>query len=115
MSSNLSPNLGPTQAKYQDPNPIARFALGRFFRAIQALLDEAPHQTILDAGSGEGELLHRLARWSDARMVGLDIDPVRARLALAVGATPDIVIADVQALPFRSGADAGSPGACRTA
>ena len=90
-------NLGPTQAKYSDRNPLVRFANHRFFRALAKLLSQVSVHSVLDAGCGEGLVLGRL---QSPRVVGIDLD--RQRIILAKSSQPDsaLAVANVQRLPF---------------
>jgi ubiquinone/menaquinone biosynthesis C-methylase UbiE len=95
-----TPNIGPTQTKYADRNPITRFAISRFFRTLESLLADISYDTVLEAGSGEGEVMQRLINWTDASLTGFDIDDTRVRLALDNGATRNLIVADLHAMPF---------------
>ena len=72
-----TPNIGPTQTKYADRNPIARFAIGRFFRTLESLLADIRYGTALDAGCGEGEVMQRLVNWTDASLTGF-VDEIKS-------------------------------------
>jgi SAM-dependent methyltransferase len=86
------------QEKYTDRNPVVSFVVGRFFRRLGAVIAELHPNTLLDAGSGEGELLRRAVLPAAVRPVCLDL---RAA-SLAEIAAPDRVCASVLALPFAS-------------
>ena len=84
------------QEKYSDTNPVVSFVIGRFFRRLRAVLAELDPASVLDAGSGEGEMLRRGVLPAAVRTVCLDL-----RLAsLAEVAAPHRVCASVLALPF---------------
>jgi 2-polyprenyl-3-methyl-5-hydroxy-6-metoxy-1,4-benzoquinol methylase len=86
------------QEKYDDPNPVVRFVIGRFFRRLRGVLAELGPHSILDAGCGEGEMLRRGVLPATVKPVCVDLDP--ARLAQVAG--HDRVRASVAALPFAS-------------
>jgi SAM-dependent methyltransferase len=90
-------NLGPTQAKYSDPNPLVRFANRRFFQALAKLLSEVPFRSVLDAGCGEGLVLGRI---QSPQVVGIDLDRQRVILARASQPRPSVAVANVERLPF---------------
>src|SRR5664279_1173695 len=71
------------QEKYDDPNPVVRFVIGRFFRRLRGVLSELGPHSILDAGCGEGEMLRRGVLPSTVKPVCVDLDS--ARLALVAG------------------------------
>jgi ubiquinone/menaquinone biosynthesis C-methylase UbiE len=75
--SDLQGPAGNTYDKYGTRNPVARFLVQRFLRAVdEAVADVAP-ASVLDAGCGEGTVTERIARrLPDATVVGLDVaDP----------------------------------------
>ena len=84
------------QEKYSDPNLVVRLVIGRFFRRLGAILAELDPHSVLDAGTGEGEMLRRGVLPAAVRPVCLDL---RAA-SLAEVATPHRVCASVLALPF---------------
>jgi len=84
------------QQKYSDPNPVVRFVIARFFRRLQAVLAELDPHSVLDAGSGEGEMLRRGVLPAAVRPVCLDLRPA----SLAELAVPHRVCASVLSLPF---------------
>ena len=84
------------QQKYADPNPVVTFVIARFFRRLRALLAELDPHSVLDAGSGEGEMLRRGVLPAAVRPVCLDLRPA----SLAEIAVPLRVCASVLALPF---------------
>ena len=75
--SDLQGPAGNTYDKYGTRNPVARFLVERFLRAVdEAVIDVRP-ASVLDAGCGEGVVTDRIARLvPDAAVVGLDVgDP----------------------------------------
>ena len=84
------------QEKYSDQNPVVSFVLGRFFRRLRTVLAELDPHSVLDAGSGEGEMLRRGVLPAAVRPVCLDLRPA----SLAEVAVPHRVCASVLALPF---------------
>ena len=84
------------QEKYSDQNPVVSFVIGRFFRRLRTVLAELDPHSVLDAGSGEGEMLRRGVLPAAVRPVCLDLRPA----SLAEVAVPNRVCASVLALPF---------------
>src|ERR1035437_5748222 len=84
------------QEKYSDQNPVVSFVIGRFFRRLRTVLAELDPHSVLDAGSGEGEMLRRGVLPAAVRPVCLDLRPA----SLAEVAVPHRVCASVLALPF---------------
>ncbi len=84
------------QEKYSDRNPVVSFLIGRFFRRLRTVLAELNPHSVLDAGSGEGEVLRCGVLPAGVRPVCLDL---RAA-SLAEVPAPDRVCASVLALPF---------------
>lgn len=99
-----TPNLGPTQTKYEASNPLLRLANRRFFETARRMLGRIPIDSLIDAGAGEGMVLAQLAdRLQGARrIVALDIDTERAALAHAQSGQLAVVVGDVHRLPFAS-------------
>jgi SAM-dependent methyltransferase len=67
----------------------------------QAALGQA--DAILEVGSGTGLITEELARLSSARVVGLDIDPVRLAIARRQESSVTYMQGDAHALPFPDG------------
>jgi SAM-dependent methyltransferase len=86
------------QEKYADSNPVVRFVIGRFFRRLRGILAELEPRSVLDAGSGEGEMLRRGVLPAAVHPVCLDLRTA----SLAEVPAPDRVCASVLALPFAS-------------
>jgi 2-polyprenyl-3-methyl-5-hydroxy-6-metoxy-1,4-benzoquinol methylase len=62
--------------KYASTNPLVRWVVGRYLATLYDMLERRPFTTLLDAGCGEGEIIHRVVqRYSPEQVVGLDIDP----------------------------------------
>src|ERR1035437_7638209 len=84
------------QEKYSDQNPVVSFVIGRFFRRLRTVFAELDPHSVLDAGSGEGEMLRRGVLPAAVRPVCLDLRPA----SLARVAAPPPLCASVLALPF---------------
>jgi len=75
--SDLQGPAGNTYDKYGTRNPVARFLVARFLRAVDEAVAEVRPASVLDAGCGEGTVTARVARrLPRATVVGLDVgDP----------------------------------------
>ena len=75
--SDLQGPAGNTYDKYGTRNPVARFLVARFLRAVDEAVAEVAPSSVLDAGCGEGTVTARVARLLPrATVVGLDVgDP----------------------------------------
>ena len=75
--SDLQGPAGNTYDKYGTRNPVARFLVARFLRAVDEAVAEVAPSSVLDAGCGEGTVTARVARrLPRATVVGLDVgDP----------------------------------------
>jgi 2-polyprenyl-3-methyl-5-hydroxy-6-metoxy-1,4-benzoquinol methylase len=61
--------------KYGSKNPLVRWVVGRYLTTLFDLLERRPFSSVLDAGCGEGEIIHRIVeRYAPRRIVGLDVD-----------------------------------------
>jgi ubiquinone/menaquinone biosynthesis C-methylase UbiE len=90
------------QEKYSDSNPVVRFVIGRFFDRIRTLLADLGPRSLLDAGSGEGELLDRGVFPCGITPVLLDLrSGSLADLRQRTGQA-NLVCGSVRALPFPS-------------
>lgn len=88
--------------KYQNPNPIQQWLLGRFLQQVAALTESLGASSVLDAGCAEGFVSRYLRQYfgEQSRFWGVDVD-VEA-LARGRGITPWLYRgrASVMALPF---------------
>lgn len=91
-----------TQSKYSTRNPVSRLLVHNFFRKVDTLLSEIAYRTVLDVGCGEGVLLASLRRlFLEKTIVGVDVDPVELRTAVAQASFARLTVADAAILPFR--------------
>jgi ubiquinone/menaquinone biosynthesis C-methylase UbiE len=91
-----------TQSKYSTRNPVSRFLVHNFFRKVDTLLSEIAYRTALDVGCGEGVLLASLRHlFLEKTIVGVDVDPVELRTAVAQASFARLTVADAAILPFR--------------
>ena len=67
---------------------------------VDAVVEAGPRR-VLDAGCGRGNIAERIARESDAAVVGIDQSERMVELTRARGV--DAVVGDVRALPFEDG------------
>jgi ubiquinone/menaquinone biosynthesis C-methylase UbiE len=88
--------------KHLNPNPVQRFLLGRFHHKIGQLVQQTGVSSILDAGCGEGFVIHHLRQQNNRfKLIGGDYSPD----ALAWGRTNlqhgmPLVNIDLHHLPF---------------
>jgi 2-polyprenyl-3-methyl-5-hydroxy-6-metoxy-1,4-benzoquinol methylase len=88
------------QAKYHDSNPIVQYANSRFFQTIEMFICSISPNKILDIGCGEGKILEQLHGYHPAPSIGIDLDPVRIRLAQSQVEHFPFAIGNAQELPF---------------
>lgn len=101
MERQSSSNESLLQLKYQDKSGIAQFANRRFFSTIQTLTASLEFHSVLDVGCGEGIPLSMLAaRDQMDRMVGIDLDIQRVRLARKEVRDAGLMVSNAQRLPF---------------
>jgi SAM-dependent methyltransferase len=97
-----SPPISTNQAKYESGNPVVQRLLGRFFQRVEAAVAPLHPESVLDAGCGEGEALHRLAAVLPERVSAVDLEErcvaeVRARfpgVEASRGSVTDLAFAD---------------------
>lgn len=97
---------GNTYDKYATTNPVARRLVARFLRDLDAMVDRAQPQDLLDVGCGEGIVTDRMARRAGTRRaLGLDRDSRRLRACWEEHRREglDFVVGDAHALPFEDG------------
>jgi len=88
------------QSKYAGSNPVVNFVIARFFGRVRGVLNGIGPRTLLDAGSGEGELLRRHVLPPGVQPVCLDLRTA----SLAINPAPARVCGSVFELPFADGA-----------
>jgi SAM-dependent methyltransferase len=94
--------ISSNQAKYESGNPVVQRLLGRFFGRVEAAVAPLGAESVLDAGCGEGEALHRLAAVLPGRVAAVDLEDrcvaeVRARfpaVEASRGSVTDLAFAD---------------------
>jgi SAM-dependent methyltransferase len=94
--------ISSNQAKYESGNPVVQRLLGRFFARVEAAVAPLGAESVLDAGCGEGEALHRLAAILPDRVAAVDLEErcvaeVRARfpsVEASRGTVTDLAFAD---------------------
>jgi ubiquinone/menaquinone biosynthesis C-methylase UbiE len=99
-SRQSSENMALRQPKYNRPGRIARLANARFFSAIRQALYQIQPASVLEAGCGEGANVAIIREVSPRRLVGVDLDPQRLRLAAAAENPAQLALSDVHCLPF---------------
>lgn len=77
MTADAGGPVGNTYDKYGTKNPVSRFLVDRFTRAIESVATGVAPASVLDVGCGEGVVTMQLAAaLPGARVVGLDVpDP----------------------------------------
>ena len=105
--SDLQGPAGNTYDKYGTRNPVARFLVQRFLRAVDEAVTEVAPRSVLDAGCGEGTVTERIARrLPDASVVGLDVgDPdLVAQWSERAGGNLTFHAGSAYSLPYPDGA-----------
>jgi 2-polyprenyl-3-methyl-5-hydroxy-6-metoxy-1,4-benzoquinol methylase len=97
---------GNTYDKYSSTNPVVKRLMAGFERHMQELMDRAAPRSIIDVGCGEGVLTEQWARrYSDARLVGIDLeDPkLRAEWDRRACGNLEFAVGTGDTLPFSDG------------
>ena len=96
------PALGTSNyRKHTSSNPLQRWLIGRFHRAIAECVAALDPTTFLDAGCGEGFVARALSdRLPDLALTGCDLNPAAARAAADRNPGAAFAAASVLALPF---------------
>jgi ubiquinone/menaquinone biosynthesis C-methylase UbiE len=105
--SDLQGPAGNTYDKYGTRNPVARFLVERFLRAVEEAVSEVGPGSVLDAGCGEGAVTARMARLlPSATVVGLDVGDPRLVAEWDERAGDNLVFhaGSVYSLPYPDGA-----------
>jgi ubiquinone/menaquinone biosynthesis C-methylase UbiE len=105
--SDLQGPAGNTYDKYGTRNPVARFLVARFLRAVDDAVAEVGPSSVLDAGCGEGTVTARVARrLPRATVVGLDVGDPRLVAEWDERAGENLVFhsGSAYALPYPDGA-----------
>ena len=94
---------GNTYDKYGSENPVVRRLMASFERTLDELMSQAPPQSLLDVGCGEGVLVHRWAlSMPQARLVGIDLEEESVQAGWAQHQAPNLEYRTMPAedLPF---------------
>jgi len=95
---------GNTYDKYGSSNPLVRRMMAGFERSLEALLDIADPQSLLDVGCGEGVLVHEWAMrlGERKRVVGIDLEEESIQQGWAQRQAPNLEYKVMRAenLPF---------------
>jgi ubiquinone/menaquinone biosynthesis C-methylase UbiE len=105
--SDLQGPAGNTYDKYGTRNPVARFLVERFLRAVTAAVTEVGPASVLDVGCGEGVVTERIARLlRGAAVVGLDVGDPRLVAEWNERAADNLVFhaGSAYSLPYPDGA-----------
>jgi 2-polyprenyl-3-methyl-5-hydroxy-6-metoxy-1,4-benzoquinol methylase len=97
---------GNTYDKYGSTNPVVKRLMARFEGDMDQLLKRARPRSIVDVGCGEGVLTEQWAqRFSNARLVGLDLDDPKLRAEWQQRERPNLEFATGtgDTLPFGDG------------
>ena len=96
-----SPNMGLLQKKYEaDAGRLARFATARFYRALSAMLAQAPARTVFDAGCGEGHILREFLDERYDSVYGADLDTARLDYARQQQTNAPVFCGDLHHIPL---------------
>jgi len=85
---------------YNSRNPLVRYGHNKRAEEVIKLVLSANPKRVLEIGCGEGFLLEKLSRVSDAELFGAEISSERIRLAKNKGFACTFKECDVVSLPF---------------
>jgi len=94
------PLPGLSQEKYHDPNPVISFVIRRFFERIRVLATGLGARSVLDTGSGEGEILRRRILPAEMATVCLDLSTASLAEVRSHSSPSALVCGSVLSLPF---------------
>jgi len=86
--------------KFQTGNPVVRRLIDNFFGKVESKIKERPPGSLLDAGCGEGNTLHRLRGVMPERVAGFDLNAASIEYARQVCPSADLSVDDIYALPY---------------
>jgi ubiquinone/menaquinone biosynthesis C-methylase UbiE len=95
---------GNTYDKFNSKNPISRYLMAGFLRSLRGFLGQAPAQTVLEVGCGEGYIQQVLSEYRYTTQVAFDIDAPIVHEARQRHANAQYLVANGEALPFERGA-----------
>ncbi len=91
--------------KYANPNPLQRFLVSRFLRAVECLVEQSGASTLADIGCAEGFAIRHLQTSRPALdCVGIDIDTDALERGRLVNPGIPLYPASIYSIPYKSGA-----------
>lgn len=95
----MTPNTEQFTKKYTHGNPLSRWLIRRFFRAMTSLAKETTPTTILEVGCGPGYSTEMLRQaLPNATLLARDIDPDLVAMTKARVPSAQVETADIHAL-----------------
>jgi len=91
----------PANTKYISRNPISRYLIRQFMRAMIELADQIDPSVVLDIGCGEGLIIRQQrVLWDDVEFHGVDIDLGLLRVAQQVEPRASYIAGSIYQMPF---------------
>lgn len=89
--------------KYTSKNPLKKFFINRFLDTLISLIAFLSPQKILDAGCGEGFILHKLYEHKIGKTLeGIDSSGIAIKTGKKIHSFLDLKIADIYNLPYKN-------------
>jgi ubiquinone/menaquinone biosynthesis C-methylase UbiE len=94
--------LSSNYQKYQNPNPIQRWMISRFYSAIRQMITKTDGKSLLDAGCGEGLSIKNIKKERQfSRIYGIDLSLPAIKLANKINTQSMFIQGSVLNLPFK--------------
>ncbi|MEQ8672051.1 MAG: class I SAM-dependent methyltransferase [Aggregatilineales bacterium] len=101
LDRHSSANMGLRQKKYDtEAGFITRFAMARFYTALNRMLEQVEADKVFDAGCGEGEIMNNTLAPRYKSIFGADLDSERLDLAQTHNPTLPLLQGNLQDIPF---------------
>lgn len=89
--------------KYNNPNPVQQFLIGRFLNTVGCLFEQSNAQTLADIGCAEGFVVRHLQSLHPGiRHVGIDIDVAALRRGKQLSPNSRSQQATIYHIPYQS-------------
>ncbi len=89
--------------KYNNPNPIQRWLINRFYNSITGMLSSVNYDTLLDAGCGEGLAIQKIVdKKQDFHFYGIDLSIPAMTIAKRFTHRSSFIQGNVINLPFQN-------------
>lgn len=88
--------------KHTSTNPVQKYLIKRFYKAIFEIVRTLKPATILEAGCGEGFMLERLKQWGiGTTLFGVDISGDAIAIGKKLHPNLNLLRGDIYSLPFK--------------